>query len=298
MISKEEFISFCKEIIPEEEMTKYKKKTRNMWITLSCVLIAELIAAIFIPMGFMFMPMLAIISVVIIVLTMKYNTNEFKGKYSHKVLDCLLKGYSYTYNQHAYIDSSIYKSSGFGSTNYDSYTGEDFFKIDIPKDDGSPSGTYLSLSDLHITRQETYTDSQGRRKTRTVTLYDGILGYVRFPFGFKCDLSLNVGFWGKEKIKLEDIKFNKKFRTYTNNQLEALVILTPTLMTKLVALEERVGNLKLSLTEGGFLYLGISNELFKINKPNEKAFEHYYNDISNILGIVNEIKNNNKVFKM
>lgn len=298
MISKEEFVSFCKGIVPQEEMEKYKRKTRNMWITLVCVSIIEILLAVLIPNAWLFLPVVLVSSIVIIVATMRYNTKEFKGKYSNKILDCLLKGYSYTYNQYSFIDKSIYINSGFGSTNFDSYSGEDLLKVDIPKDDGSPSGTFLTLSDLHITREEEYTDKDGKTQTRTVTVYDGILGYVHFPFQFKCNLCLNAGFWGNERIKLEDIRFNKKFKTYTNNQLEALIILTPTLMTKLIALEEKVGNLKLSLTESGFLYLSISNELFKINKPNEKAFEHYYNDISNIISIVDEIKNNNKVFKM
>ena len=102
---------------------------------------------------------------------------------------------------------------------------------------------------------------------------------------------------------LGDIKFNKEFKTYTDNQIEALVILTPTLMTKLLSYSHRAKKFTLFLSQKGRMYFGMRRNLFKFKKrvfrkPSGKIFAKFYDDVSDILAIVNEIKDNNKVFKM
>lgn len=308
MISKEEFFSICNNIIPQEEIDIYNKKTKKMWLTLALVLTIELVMTIVVALSWSsaiipIMLIIAAVSVTTIIVTMKYSWQNFKSKYSGQVFECLLKGYKHNYHQSAFIHQSIFNKSGFGKR-YDRYTGEDLLTIDIPKDNGTPSGIKLSISDLFVTRQEeTTTIRNGKYYTekRTVIVYKGVFAYVNFPFKFKCGMGLNIGFSGQKQIKLEDIEFNKKFKTYTNNQLEALVILTPTLITKLLELSKKTGKLMVSLTEFGTLYFGMQNNLFKlkqIGKPSPQTFEDFYDDISIILAIINEIKDNNKVFKM
>ena len=307
MISKEEFFSICNTIIPQNEIDLYNKKTKRMWITLTLVLMIELILAIVLSVcwSIVIIPIILAVfavSVVIIFSTMKYSWHNFKSKYSAQVFDCLLKGYKHNFHQSAYIHQSIFDKSGF-ARNYDTYTGEDLLTIDIPKDDGTPSGIKLSISDLFVTRKEQRTTIKNGKyytETRTVIVYKGAFAYVNFPFKFKCGIGLNIGFSGQKQIKLEDIEFNKKFKTYTNNQLEALVILTPTLITKLLALSQKAGRFQLSITPYGELYFGMKNNLFRLKggKPSPQTFEDFYDDISIILAIINEIKDNNKVFKM
>lgn len=314
MISKEEFIRYCDSVIPQEEKDKYKKKTLTMWITLAFVLLGEGIITLLVypkwmPIIFI-MFIVAIVSIVIIVATMKYKWGKFKKKYSKQVFDCLLKGYEYEYKPDYCIGEPIYRASGFGSTDYDSYSGEDLLSVHIPNDDGTPSSVTLNICDLHITRTETYTvrvkNSDGsystEERTRTVTIYNGVFGYIYFPFEFKCNMSLNISFKGEKRIKLEDIRFNKVFKTYTDNQMESLVILTPTLMNKLITFSNRVSRFKLSLSKSGSMYFGMSKNLFKLKcflkKPSGKVFERFYDDVYDIISMVEEIKNNNKVFKM
>lgn len=313
MITKTEFITFCDSIIPQEEKDKYTQKTRKMWITLIAVVLLEALITFLVypywtPIIYI-MPVIAIISTVIIVVTMKYKWGDFKKKYSKQVFDCLLKGYQYKYQPDYCIGQSIFNASGFGG-NYDSYSGEDLLTVNIPNDDGSPSKVTLNICDLYVTRTETYTvrvrNSDGsystETRTRTVIVYKGVFGYIYFPFEFKCNMSLNIAFKGEKKIKLEDIHFNKVFKTYTDNQLEALLILTPTLMTKLIEFSKRVSGFKLYLSKSGSMYFGMSRNLFKLKsffkKPSGKVFERYYDDTIDILSMVDEIKNNNKVFKM
>lgn len=314
MISKEEFIAYCNSIIPQEEKIIYRKKTIVMFITLICILLVEVLITLIVyplwdPIVFI-MPIIAITSTGVIVSNLKYKWRDFKEKYSKQVFDCLLKGYKYEYNQNHYIGKTMFNESGFGSTDYDTYTGEDLLIVHIPNDDNSPSPVTLNICDLKITKTEKYTEqvkkSDGSYKTeertRTIIIYDGVFGYIYFPFKFKCNMSLNIAFSGEKKIKLEDIRFNKIFKTYTDNQLEALLILTPTLMNKLKKFSKRVSKFKLLLKESGSMYFGMSRDLFKLNsflkKPSGKVFERFYDDVYDIVSMVDEIKNNNKVFNM
>lgn len=313
MISKEEFIKQCDDLIPQEEKDLYTKKTKKMWSSLLIVLAIELLSILLIPPGKVYLYLIVgfvmLVSTIIIITTMRYKWSDFKGKYSKQALQFLLKGYDFSFEPTSCIGPAIFRASGFAS-NYDDYRGEDLLSISIPNDDGTPSNTTLNICDLYVTREETRTvtrrDSNGRTYTETekytVTVYRGVFGYIYFPFKFKCNMALNIHFKGQKKVKLEDIKFNRIFKTYTDNQLESLVILTPTLITKLIKYSNRVHNLKLSLTDSGAMYLGYSNNLFKLNnsfkKPSGQVFEHFYDDIIDILILIEEIKTNNKVFEM
>lgn len=313
MISKEEFIKACDSIIPKEEIEKHHLCKVKMWTTLLITLLIEATIVAFISTFWVYIwfvgVFLAIISIAIIVGTTRYSWKDFKAKYSNQALDCLFKGYKFSHELNKCISPTIFKSSGFGG-DYDSYSGEDLLSVDIPNDDGTPSGVNLNICDLHVTKEEKRTvvvkNSDGsystETETYTVVIYDGVFGYVFFPFEFKCDLSLNFKYIGQQKIKLEDVNFNKKFKTYTDDQLEALVILTPKLMEKLIRFSNRVKNFKITLTRKGAIYFGMSRNLFKLNsffkKPTGKVFERYYEDVADILAMVDEIKNNNKVFKM
>ena len=165
------------------------------------------------------------------------------------------------------------------------------------------------MSDLHATKTETRKvvskDSQGRTVTTTetyvVTIFSGMLGYIKFPFNFKCNISLNSRNPIGEKIKLEDIKFNNMFKVYTDDHIEALVILTTTIMEKLKALNGRLKGLQIFLKKEGELFIGAKDDMFELKKkakPTGAAFEYFYDDIADILTIINEIKDNNKLFKM
>lgn len=315
MISKEEFLSECDKIIPHEEMERYKKCQKRKWLLLLIILPIEVV--VWFMLGFRIktgwagvgiLLLVMIVTLVIILVATKFHWKDFKGKYGKQVLEILLKDQPFGFEPKMSLNSNFLSNSGFCG-NFENCSGEDFFKINIPKDDGTPSNVDFIMSDLHATRTETRTvvetDSNGRTTTRTetytVTVYSGMLGYVCFPFKFKCNLSLNSLYPVGDKIQLEDIKFNKAFRVYTDNQIEALVILTPTIMEKLKALNGRLHNLKLSLTQKGELYVGAGDNMFEIKKkakPTGKAFEYFYDDLFDIMAIINEIKDNNKLFKM
>ena len=304
MISRDEFHAKCQNIISETDKAEIKKTKKRSILTVVIVFILELalgfVLAIKNPPVIFVSFILMGMSYLIIHFAFAHKWNKFKDKYSIAILGCMLEGYSFTFNPNACVHQNLFRNSPFYSY-YDNYLGSDLLTIDIPKDDGSPSGTILNVSDLRTTKKVTHTTSNGHKEIKDEIVYYGVFGCITFPFRFKCNLSLNHYIPGLNSIKLEDITFNKKFRVYSNNQLEALVILTPTLMTKLLGLAKKVKGLRLTITENGMLCFGMNRNLFEIKtskKSLSNIFNRYYDDVSNILLIVDEIKNNNRIFKM
>jgi hypothetical protein len=308
MITREQFQAECDKLQKPEDLenliklTEKKKKTIKIFSFIVFIAFAILT---FLTMNWFLIlagAVLIISGIGIISLIYEADFRKIKLKYASQVVDCLLKDYKYSYSELGHIQESIFRNSPFW-TYYEDFKGEDLLTIDIPNDDGTPSGVILQACDIKTTKTETYEDSDGDTHTRTVTVYNGVFGCIKFPFGFKCNLGLDSYDGGLKRIELEDMKFNDKFHTYTDNQLEALMILTPTLMQKLIEFNDKFTGFKLFLKENGEFYFGMDRNMFEIKipkkgKPFHYIFDKFYDDVKAILEIVEEIKNNNKIFKM
>lgn len=307
MISKEEFYRNCSEIISQEEMAKINKlraqETRTIWLIVLLGSLVSALLALFVTFEAISLLVVVLVSVFIVMAVYTSKWAKFKKAYSEQVIHSVLKNYEYTYNRTGHIDGYIFRESPFNRF-YDDYHGEDLLKIDIPKDDGTPSGVKLQISDLKLTKEEERYDSKGEKYEKTVTVFEGAFGYVKFPFEFKCNLGINVraDFAKLERVTLEDIEFNKKYHVYTDNQIEALLILTTAFMTKIKDFARKISSFQMFFREDGRFYIVMSRNLFELDTSKKAkgmaVFDNYYQDIADIISIVEEIKNNNKVFKI
>jgi hypothetical protein len=104
------------------------------------------------------------------------------------------------------------------------------------------------------------------------------------------------------KIKLESVQFNKKFKTYTTNDHSAFYVLTPHFMEKLQEFElKNKGNILFSFIDDK-LYIGINNfkdtfELRMFRNIDDSTFEEFKRDLLVIRDVVQELKLNNNIFK-
>ena len=129
---------------------------------------------------------------------------------------------------------------------------------------------------------------------------------MEFPFEFKCILCIDSNHIKEcRKLKgvtLEDIVFNKKFMVISDDQIESRYILTPTMMENLLALEKRFNGTKITLVDNRMYIGAIHKNLFELEGIDgtniESAFDIFYDEVEAILKIIDEIRNNNKVFKM
>ncbi|MBN2504823.1 MAG: DUF3137 domain-containing protein [Bacilli bacterium] len=107
---------------------------------------------------------------------------------------------------------------------------------------------------------------------------------------------------GFKKVELESIDFNKKFRTFSTNELSAFYVLTPDIMEAIFELERRnPGRISLSFT-GQELYIGINNnrdtfEIKMFTTIDQNMMEEFKRDLLVIKDFVHTLKLNTKIFK-
>jgi hypothetical protein len=83
-------------------------------------------------------------------------------------------------------------------------------------------------------RTETYTDSEGHIRTRTVTEnHSEVVSAIRMPFSLPT-LSVGGG-WGGKKVKFESEEFNDRFTVRTDNPKFASDVIHPRTMEFLMA---------------------------------------------------------------
>ncbi len=105
-----------------------------------------------------------------------------------------------------------------------------------------------------------------------------------------------------ERVKLESIDFNKKFRIFAEEDLTAFYILTPDIMEAIFLLEKRhPGNISMSFL-GDYLYVAINNnkdtfELQLFKKLDESVIKEFEKDLLVIKDFIVSLKLNNKLFK-
>lgn len=310
MISRDEFEKEVKELVRKDRDNENLKYLSNSY-SLTAILIGVFsLVGLFasfpltFAVGFSLGPVLMILCIIGIIVAVARGCNISKASkyyeknYLDKVIAILLKDSKFSWAKDKYIDEEIFDESKFGGS-YDRYNGSDLLTINIPNDDNSESDNNLVLCDLVVEKESR--DSEGN--TDVDTVYKGVFGYASFPCEFKCRLFLNgySFFSGLEKVELEDIEFNRAFRVSSNDQVEARYILTPVMMEKLLSLKKRAGEIKITMIKDK-LYIGFEDlDLFEMKNVKEgnieSMFRDFYDVIRIIMDVVEEMKNNNKVFK-
>jgi len=105
-----------------------------------------------------------------------------------------------------------------------------------------------------------------------------------------------------KKVELESIDFNKKFRTFSTNELSAFYVLTPDIMEAINELEKRnPGRIGLSFT-GKNLYIAINNnrdtfEIQLFRRIDKQMMDGFKRDLMVIKDFIHTLKLNTKVFQ-
>jgi len=175
--------------------------------------------------------------------------NEVKNN----ILMPLLKEYGLEYKPSSSIDESIIDESNLISEDYDDFYGRDLI-----------IGNVFKFSYVKLTREEEYTttndEGEEERKTRTVTVFDGIFYVSRFPKKIKGTYLLERSSFHlsdilpitveKDRIKLDMPEFEKVFDVYGSDQIEGRYIFDFTFMQKLLGIYEIVKFNKMSIKNG------------------------------------------------
>jgi hypothetical protein len=108
---------------------------------------------------------------------------------------------------------------------------------------------------------------------------------------------------GYKKVQMESVDFNKKFKTFSTNDLSAFYVLTPDIMERIMELEKtHPGRIGFSFT-GENLYIAINNNKdtfeLKMFKPvDDQMVDEFKKDLVAVKEIVLLLKLNSKIFKV
>jgi len=157
------------------------------------------------------------------------------------------------YRPDQYISETEFRNSLLFQMDPDRYRGEDLIE-------GRVGQTALRLSEVHAEYKTEHYDSNGNRYTTWHTLFRGLFIIADFNKHFNGitlvlpdveqnllgwfgqvlqGLSAKLGMQPGELVKLEDPDFERAFKVYSTDQIEARYILTPSLIARILRFRER-----------------------------------------------------------
>lgn len=238
----------------------------------------------------------AIVFTIVGMIKFKKIERDFKNIYMQKIVDEILPGSTYQENMGIALND-VYRSGLLKEA--DRSRSEDLIV-------GNYKGVHFKTSDLQLLERREHVDNNGHRVITYVPYFTGRFFIFDFNKNFKGNIVITEASfskpYGMKKISMESEEFNKKFKTYANDDLSAFYVLTPHLMVSLLDLEkENPGCIMISMNSNQ-MYMAINNNRdtfnIKINqKIDDRLVNLFIHDMSVITNIINEMNLNNKIFK-
>ncbi len=210
------------------------------------------------------------------------------------------------YDPHGMMPKALFVSSGLFESRIDFYEGNDLIR-------GNIGEVPIEFSDLKVEKE--VRDSKGRKYRSTI--FAGTFIITEFHKNFSKDVLVYpdvaekylgvAGGWlqgvlSQKLVRMDSPEFEKEFKVIAEDPVEAHYLLTPNIMEKLVELKKRADApiyLSFRLNK---LYIAISNggdwfepTIFK-SLLSMDTFKSYIENINLILGIVEELNLNRRIW--
>lgn len=296
-------------IFLEHKRQERRKKVRIYWlINLIPIAGGGIVYLLYWPLypEYLIAPGIALIASLIIAFYVSNKTKrEIIDRFKTKVLipSIQKKHPSMQYNQNASITKGEFVASEiFSNFRINRFSGEDLFS-------GIEGKTKYKFSEVHAEERRTRTDSKGRTQTYYVTIFKGIFLIADFNKELKyttrvvqaADNFFEKLFAGKSKVSLEHPEFEKKFNTYSQDQVEARYILTPAMMERVLKLQKE-WNTKVNMSfKGQHLFVAIhhTHNHFEPQLKKEidiKQIERIFDEVEDCLGIIHTLDLNTRIW--
>ncbi|MFH0865538.1 MAG: DUF3137 domain-containing protein [Bacteroidota bacterium] len=212
------------------------------------------------------------------------------------------------YAKESFVSRAKYDESKIFLTGVDRYSGEDYVWGMVDK-------TAMEFSELHT--QYVTRDSKGR--TQYHTIFKGLFMIADFHKEFKCRVVVMPDFSEKlfgglakffqkmnlmrdQLIYMEDPVFEKMFKVYSNDQVEARYILSVNMLKRIVELKTRLNkNISISFINSKmFLAISQTKNLFdpSMGKSvlNPEMIQEFYNQVLGCVQIVDDMNLNTRIW--
>lgn len=249
--------------------------------------------------------------IVIASITYRFMTSGYAKDFKAKIIAPMIGAIDphLLYNPDFMISQYLFERSELFKHSIDRYSGNDYVK-------GSIDGVPLEFSDVHAEYQTR--DSKGR--TQWHTLFRGLFLVSEFNKNFKSKTVIlpdqaeksfgsliggwlqSINFSRDDLIRLDDPEFEKMFVVYGSDQIEARYILTHSMMKRILDFQRRVSHPLFVSFVHNHIHVGIGTgkDLFEpavfTSLLDYKQAMEYVNTLQNTIGLVEELKLNEKLW--
>lgn len=262
---------------------------------------------------------------VAIIATISYYTNrkkEWASLFKWRVIPELVKFVNPDFNyepQNGIHQKECYMS-GLFKQNIDKYSSEDLIY-------GKVGETDLRCSEVHAIEIRESTDSKGNRTRTEHTIFRGVFVIADFHkefhgqtvvlpdveqaflgrFGqFFQGLASKLGLTQGQLVKLEDPEFEKLFKVYSSDQIEARYILSPSMMQRIVEFRKKQTHHVFISFFNSDMYIGVWCNRNRFEPPSlfvqpnrllkPELLREYLEDIQFIVDIVEQMNLNTRIW--
>ncbi len=237
-------------------------------------------------------------------------SREFRTNFKISIIGKILRYINpkYRYSPYGRLDRNEFVSTGIFNRTPERYHGEDLIS-------GTDDQTEFSFSE--VTAQYYVRDQNNRQQLKT--LFRGLIFKADFHKHFQSRTVIlpdigekYLGAFGKAlqrlnitragMVELESVEFEKEFVVYSDDEIEARYILSPSFMEKLLVCRERLDiDISLSFYKSN-IYIAMpfrkdffEPSIFKTLIDSTKV-EEYYEDMKMVLEIIKELNLNTRIW--
>ena len=301
------------QLLSLEDLRKKQKSKKNIFLL---TWLSSLILAIFIlaisnePTPGIVILIISIVYLIVVIILIFSIVKKYKRMFKDAVISPLIKAINpnLSYAKESCISREKYMSSSIFLTHPDVYKGEDYVWGMVDK-------TMIEFSELH-TQYKTH-DSKGR--TQYHTIFKGLFMIADFnkdfkgrtvvmpdygekAFGFIAKFFQKMNLMRDQLVYMEDPVFEKEFKVYSNDQIEARYILSTDMLSRIVRLKQRLGK-KIHLSFVGSkicIAVSMTKDLFdpkmrqSVLDPN--IIKEFYIQIEGCIQIIDDMNLNTRIW--
>lgn len=251
-----------------------------------------------------------VLTLILCTFLFKHLCKNYRSRFKDEVIHELVKFIDerLDYKKSSCISEKAYKQSGLFRKRYHEYKGDDLVQGVLDK-------TKIIFSELH-TLYETR-DSKGNRHRHTIFRGLFFIGDFNKAFSGKTYVLPDsterlFGRFGKmlqsldmtrgELVKLEDPEFEKEFKVYSTDQIEARYILSTSLMSSITGFKRR-NNKRIHMAfadSSVYVAISYSKALFEpkifTSLLDFEPIKEYFEDLRLCIGIVEDLNLNTRIW--
>lgn len=226
----------------------------------------------------------------------------FSNEFKEKIITQIIKEISpnLAYDKAKFIEFSEFDRPRIYNTVIDIYQGNDLIW-------GNIDGVELKFSDIYLARNDT------KNKERSIQVQTPLFYGIAFIADFSKFFTAKVVVLDKksdftstnlQKTKMDNSEFNDTFATFCDDEIAARYILSPSLMEKMLYLRKFFGaKCDFCFVENKiYIYINLGKDSFEADYKvpligENSAPQRYHDEITQFIGIVENLKLNSKIFK-